>query len=337
MNSMKKLLALTLAGLMLTIVSGFGTAHAQQVFRVALVGNDEHQFTIGMRHLDELLQERSDGRMRLELFTNAVLGGDREAFEGVIMGSIDMSMLTSDGVVPAWIRDVSVLSIPYLFPTREDAYNALDNFLNARLAPLYEAIGIKHLGFGELGFRHFTNNRRPIVNASDMDGLIIRVQEAPIWFALCDALGAVAMPIAFPELYTALQQGVVDGQENPLGSIVSMRFFEVQRYLSLNGHTYAAGSVIMNLNRWNSLSAEDQAMFQDAVNDMVVWQRARIAEMDDEHIRVLLEHGIEIVKEPDIASFVEATRNIADLESVQALFDNPSIIQEVRDFLAGSN
>ena len=232
---MKKKLALVLAVLMLllTLTACGGktapaapAAGASQTFKVALTGSDTHQYTIAMKMLNDILQKKSNGRLKLELFLNSALGGEREAVEGVIMGSIDMTMVTVDGVVPSWVKDTAVMSIPYLFTSKEAAYKALDNYLKPRLEPLYIAAGLKNLGFGELGFRHFTNNKRAVKTAADMKGLLIRVQESPVWFGLVESLGATPQPVAFNELYTALQQGVVDGQENPFGSIASMKFYE---------------------------------------------------------------------------------------------------------------
>jgi tripartite ATP-independent transporter DctP family solute receptor len=337
---MKKRIALVLALAMLLLVltacggkSSAPAAAAAQTFSVALTGSETHQYTLAMRMLDEILQSKTDGRIKLEIFANSALGGEREAVEGVIMGSIDMTMVTIDGVVPAWVKDAGVMSIPYLFTSREEVYNALDNYLKDRLDPQYIAVGLKNLGFGELGFRHFTNNKRPVKTASDMKGLLIRVQESPVWFGLCESLGATAQPISFNELYTALQQGVVDGQENPFGTIASMKYYEVQKYMVLDGHTYAGGNVFMGLKKWESLSAEDKAIFQSAVDEMIPKQRQLIKEMDEENKQELLKGGMTIEENPDLESFAKATMGLENREAIKVMFDDISIVQGVRDFL----
>lgn len=304
-------------------------------FTVALTSSEDHQFSIAMKMLNDILVEKTDGRIQLELFYNGALGGDREATEGVIMGSIDMTMVATDGAVPAWVPDTAVMSIPYLFASREEAHDTLDNYIMPRLSGDFEEAGMKLLGIGEQGFRHFTNNKRPIKSASDMEGLIIRVQEAPVWFALCDAVGATAQPVSFNELYTALQQGVVDGQENPLGTIVSSKLYEVQKYICLDGHTYGSGVIIMNLDRWNSLSEEDKKIFEEAVAEMLPEQRELIAQMDEENLQYLLDIGAEVETNADIESFQKATEGMEDLESVKALFDDVTIVQGVRDYING--
>lgn len=314
--------------------AGEGTSDGEPItLRVAHIGSDEHQYNLGCLMLQELLDEKTGGRIKLQIFGNSQLGAEREAIEGTIMGSIDMTVVTADGAVPSWVPDTAVLSIPYLFETKEEAYDVLDNYLAPRLAPAYEAAGLKNLGYMELGFRHFTNNKKTVRSASDMSGLIIRVQEAPVWFGLCNALNAVATPVAINELYTALQQGVVDGQENPLGTIVTSKFYEVQKYLTLDGHTYGCGSVFMNLEKWNSLSAEDQQLFQECVNAMIPMQRAKVTELENGYLETLKSSGMVIEENPDIESFKQATEGMEKQKDIAALFSDITIVQGVRDYL----
>ncbi|SKC86256.1 TRAP transporter substrate-binding protein [Maledivibacter halophilus] len=297
--------------------------------KYATVGPDEHQYTIAANKFKELIEEKSDGRIKVTLFPNAQLGGEREMAEGVRMGTIQMTTVTSDGALPAWVKDTQIFSIPYLFTDRDHVYKALDGIISEELNPQFEKANFKHLGFVELGFRHFTNNKTEINSIDDIEGLKIRVQEAPIWFALIDALKGTATPIPFNELYTALQQGVVDGQENPLATIKSMKFYEVQKYLALDAHTYAPGSVLMNLDFFNSLSEENQKLVQEAVDEMKEYQRALIAGQDDENIKFLEEQGM-IITEPDRKPFMEATKDIPNLDKVKELV-NPELVELVRN------
>ena len=172
------------------------------------VGNENHQSTIAAQFFADKVTELSGGQIEVNIYPNASLGGEREMAEGVKMGSIEMAIVTSDGALPSFVPEAQVLSIPYLFANKDEAYYALDNYLQNELSPKFEAQDIKHLGFVELGFRHFTNNVREVTSAADMKGLSIRVQEAPIWFALAESMGFIATPISFNELYTALQQAL---------------------------------------------------------------------------------------------------------------------------------
>jgi len=299
------------------------------VIKYATVGPDEHQYTIASRKFKEIIEEKSGGKIKVELFPNAQLGGEREMAEGVKMGTIQMTTVTSDGALPAWVPETQIFSIPYLFRDREHAYKAMDGELGKILAEKFEKQGFKHLGFVELGFRHFTNNKREIKEPADMKGLKIRVQEAPIWFALIESLGATATPIAFNELYSALQQGVVDGQENPLATIRSMKFYEVQKYLTLDAHTYAPGSVLINLQFFNSLPEEYQKLIVEAVDEMKVYQRNYIAQKAEDDLKFLKEQGM-IVTEPDRDKFVEATKDIPYKEEVKKLVP-PELVELVRN------
>jgi len=337
---MKKIIPLALASLLFVLcVSGvavntaFAAKKPEILLSAADIGAEDHVYTVGLRMLDKKLREKSNGRIGLNVFPNAVLGAEREAMEGTMMGSINMTLATADGVVPSWVADTAVLSIPYLLTKREDAHNVLDNFLLAKLQPEYNKHNLYCLGYAELGFRHFTNNKRPVKSAADMDGLLIRVQESAVWFALCNALKAQATPIAINELYTALQQGIVDGQENPLGTIVTAKFNEVQKYLTLDGHTYGAGSLFINLDRWNAFSDEDRALIQACVNEMIPEQRAYVAQKEAEFLKALLEAGMIVEQTPDIDSFVRATAAIGDQDDIKALFKNPGIIREIKEFL----
>lgn len=295
----------------------------------ATVGPEEHQYTIAAIKFKELIEEKSQGRIEVTLFPNAQLGGEREMAEGVKMGTIQMTTVTSDGTLPAWVKDTQVFSIPYIFRDRDHVYKALDGVISEELNPQFEKAGFKHLGFVELGFRHFTNNKKEINSASDVKGLKIRVQEAPIWFALLNALEGTATPIPFNELYTALQQKVVDGQENPLATIRSMKFYEVQKYLALDAHTYAPGSVLMNLDFFNSLSEEDQKLVQEVVDEMKVYQRNLISTQDEENIKYLKEQGM-VITEPDRESFMEATKDIPSLDKIKELV-RPELVEIVRN------
>ncbi|MDF2519779.1 MAG: dicarboxylate transporter, DctP subunit [Clostridia bacterium] len=295
--------------------------------KIATVGNENHQSTIMAQLFKEELEKLYKGNVKVSIYPNGSLGGEREAAEGVKLGTIQMTVVTSDGTLPAWVPDIQVLSIPYLFENKEQAFKVLDGVISEQLGPKFEEQGFKHLGFGELGFRHFTNNKKEIKTAADMKGLSIRVQEAPIWFALMQSLEASAVPVSFNELYTALQQGMVDGQENPIASIATSRFNEVQKYLTLDGHTYAAVSMVMNKGFYDGLPEDLRAAIDQAAKNAVPKQREAIAAKEDEYMKQLKDSGM-IITEPDKASFVEATKDLYKLDEVKKLVD-PKLVELV--------
>lgn len=312
-----------------------GNQDASYTITIGLNGSEDHVFVKGVRILEQKLEENSGGRIQVEVFPNSMLGAEREMIEQVISGSLNVFVGAADGATPAWVPDTQIFTVPYLFSSTEDARNATDNFLFDYLQPKFEEVGMVNFGFFELGFRHFTNNKRPIENASDMQGLLIRVQESAAWQTLMDELGSTATPMAINELYGAMQQGVVDGQENPLSTIVAQKFYEVQDYLVLDGHTYCAGAILMNKDFYDSMSAADQELFQKCVNETVIEQRALVTEGEAEYLKICKENGMAVVENPDLESFQIATAGFGETEAVQALFDT-SLIQQVKDFVANN-
>lgn len=299
--------------------------------KIACVGNEDHQSTIAANLFKENLEKASDD-FKVNVYPNASLGGEREAAEGVKLGTIQMTVVTSDGTLPSWVPEIQILSIPYLFKDSNDAYKALDGIISERLNPKFEEAGFKHLAFGELGFRHFTNSIKEIKNADDMKGLSIRVQEAPIWFALLDSLDASAVPVSFNELYTALQQGMVDGQENPIATIATQKFYEVQKYMSLDGHTYGAISMIMNNDLFNSLSDEQKDVVMKSAKDASIEQRKIVSDQENKYLEELKENGMIVTENLDKESFVEATKDVYQRPEVSKLVPT-DFVNEVREFI----
>ena len=304
--------------------------------KIATTGNEDHQSTIAARAFAEKIEELSGGQIKGEVYRNSSVGSEREAAEGVQMGSLEMTVVTTDGTLPNWVPETQVLSMPYLFETKEEAYYVLDNFLQDEFAPLFEEQGIKHLAFCELGFRHFTTNGKEIKSAADLKGQSIRVQEATIWFALADALGFIATPIAFNELYTALQQGTVDGQENPIASIATSAFGEVQKYMCMDGHTYGAESIIMNLDLYNGMTPEQQAWVDEAAAYARDTQRAAVDAVEAEYLQQIKDGGTIVCEDPDIQSFKDATADMYKLPEVAELVD-PSLTEAVMAKVAEFN
>ena len=317
---------------------GSAASGSSMNLKIATTGNDKHQSTIAAQAFADKIAELSGGQITATVYPNSSLGSEREAAEGVKMGSIEMTVVTTDGTLPNWVPETQVLSIPYLFETKEEAYYVLDNFLQDELAPKFEEQGIKHLAFCELGFRHFTTNGKEIKTAADLSGQSIRVQEATIWFALADSLGFIATPIAFNELYTALQQGTVDGQENPITSIATSAFDEVQKYMCLDGHTYGAESIIMNLDLYNGLTDEQKAWVDEAAAYARDYQRETVDSMEQEYLEQIKNNGVVVCEDPDIQSFKDATADMYQREDVAALVDpslTEAVMAKVAEFNAG--
>jgi TRAP-type transport system periplasmic protein len=208
-------------------------------------------------------EQRSGGRIKVEIYPANQLGKEREQFEGLQQGTIEMCMI-AEGPIAGFFPEVRVLGIPYLFSNEAVAHKALDSaFGSALFEEMRKKTRVRALGIGENGFRNFTNRVRPIKSPDDMKGLKIRTMENPAHMAMVRALGASPTPIAWGEVYMALQQGVVDGQENPVSVIEVAKFYEVQKYLTLDGHVYSILPILISDKFYNSLPADLRSIVRD--------------------------------------------------------------------------
>lgn len=277
--------------------------------KLAHTGSETHQYHLASVEFKELVEEKTNGEVTIEIHPNATLGSEGEAIEQVIGGSLEMTTVAPDSAFSNTVPEMNVFGIPYLFENREHAYSTLDGEIGDELLALPEEHNMKGLGWWEIGFRHITNNTREIMEPSDMEGLQIRVQPSPVWEAHMNALGASPTPVDFNELYSALDQGLVDGQENPLATIDSMKFYEVQQYLSLTAHTYNPAVTVMNLDTWNGLSEEHQQAIQEATEETTDHIRELLADKEEEILTMLEENGVTIT-EPNREAFREATSDV---------------------------
>lgn len=210
-----------------------------------------------------LVESGSGGRISVQVYPAGQLGGEREYLEAVNLGTIEMGV--ASGAMAGFFPEAMVFDIPYLFSSQAVAWRVLEGPIGQKLSALLEQkTNMINLAYGEVGFRHFTNNVRPIRTPADMQGLRIRVQETPVYIRLIESLGGSPTPIPWPEVYSALAQGVVDGQENPVSTIDYAKLYEVQRYLTLDGHSYGVDFTVINKQFFNRLSPEDQELIRRA-------------------------------------------------------------------------
>lgn len=222
----------------------------------------KHAQLITFKHL---VEARSGGRIEVQVLGGGSVGGEREIVESVMAGSLQVT--SASGVMANFFPEVMITDIPYLFPDAQVAWEVLDGPFGDKLSNmLLEKTGLRNLAFGECGFRNFTNDVRPIKTPADLEGLKIRVMETPLYVTMVKALGANPTPIAWTECYSALQNGVVDGQENPVSTIVYAKFAEVQKYLTLDGHVYSVDWFIINNDFFEGLPEDLQKVVQDAAN-----------------------------------------------------------------------
>lgn len=213
--------------------------------------------------LKNMIETRTGGLVEVKVFPASQLGGERELIEATKTGSIQMCLVSA--AISGFYKEAQVLDIPYLFSDAPVAWKVMDGWFGKEMAEdCLRKTGMRVLAYGETGFRNFTNSARPIRSPADMKGLKIRVMESPVYIQMVKALGAAPTPIAWPETYTALQQKVVDGQENPIATIVFAKLFEVQKYLILDGHSYGVDFFLINEKFYQSLPKEVQQAVRGA-------------------------------------------------------------------------
>ncbi|WP_299625185.1 DctP family TRAP transporter solute-binding subunit [Pelagibius sp.] len=253
-------------------------------------------------HFADLVAKYTDGKAEVAIFPSGQLGNERQYLEALSSGAIEFAVAGTP-IFAAYAPELELVDMPYLFSSYEKAWEVLDGPIGSKLIEPVESQGIKILAFWENGFRHVTNNVRPINTPEDLAGIKIRTSKSKVRMATFSAFDASPVPIAFRELYLALSQGVVDGQENPLTNIHSAKFWEVQKFLSLTGHVYGALPLAVSSKVWEELSPDMRAQIQRAASEAAAHHRALVQEADKTLIGVLEENGMQINTPADIAPF----------------------------------
>ena len=283
---------------------------AETTIRLGHVLADSHSWHLAATSFAKEVADKTEGRVKVEVYPSGQLGSEKEVIEGMQIGTMDAGVIGSGSfqfVEPKF----GIIEMPYAWTSREQAFAALDGKLGEELAALLQPKGIEVLAWWENGFRNITNNVRPIVKPEDLSGIKIRVTPDKVRLATFEALGAQPAPLAFGELYSALQQGVFDAQENPLSIIESSSFYEVQKYLSMTGHIWGAACLTVSSIAWSQLSPEDQATVKEAAVKWGNEQRKMVAESEIALIEKLKAKGMQF-NEVDKAAFVEALAPIWD-------------------------
>nr|WP_263597256.1 TRAP transporter substrate-binding protein [Metabacillus idriensis] len=226
--------------------------------KLAHAASETHQNQIAADEFKKLVEEKSNGSIEVKVYPNAKLGSEKDAIEGILNGTIDMTTVAADSSLANVVPEMNLFGLPFLFKDREHVYSVLDGDIGKKLLQKVDEKGMKGLGFWEVGFRQMTTNDKPIVKPDDMKGLKMRVQPAPVWQEFMKSLGANPTAVNFNELYSALEQGIVDGQENPIPSIMSSRFYEVQKQVSITNHSYTAGPVLISKKLYDLITGEQK-------------------------------------------------------------------------------
>jgi tripartite ATP-independent transporter DctP family solute receptor len=251
------------------------------------------------------VEKRTSGRYKVQNFYSGALGAERESIEALQVGTLDLTM-TSTGPVPNFVPEVAILDIPFLFKDYAQARATLDGPIGQDMLQKFPAKGIVALAWGENGFRHMTNNKRQVVVPDDLKGLKMRTMENPVHIQAYKQFGIIPTPMAFTEVFTALQQGTVDGQENPLSVISAAKFEQVQKYMTLTGHVYSPALILMSKAVYDKLSAADKQAFLESAKEAVKANRARIDEDERKAVADLKAKGMTVVEVVDKTKFQSA-------------------------------
>ncbi|MDO6728803.1 DctP family TRAP transporter solute-binding subunit [Marinovum sp. 2_MG-2023] len=306
-HSIKRLKTGVLAACLAALSSTTALA-ADVSVRLGHVLPESHSWHIAATGFADEVTAKTDGRVKIEVFASGQLGSEKEVIEGLQFGSVQAGLIGS-GSFQAIEPRMGIIEMPYAWGARDQAFAALDGDLGDALEEMLDAKGIKVLGWWENGFRNITNSVRPIEKPADLDGIKIRVTPDKVRLATFEGLGAEPAPLSFGELYSALQQGVFDAQENPLAIIYSSSFFEVQKYVSMSEHIWGAATLTMSNATWNKISPEDQAIVTEAATSWGAQQRDMVAAANAELVAQLEAKGM-IFNEVDKAAFIEAVAPI---------------------------
>lgn len=305
---MKLLKALGLASAFL--FSGL-SAHAQTELKLAHAAPDtDLQQTLSL-FFKEQVEARTNGSVTVTIFPQGQLGNDQAMIDGARSGIIDIVM-TGLNNLTGLVPDAGAFELPFMFPNRELAYKVLDGEVGQGISAKFTQHGLKILGYPENGYRNMTNNRGPIRVPADVSGLNMRVNNSKALNDMFAQLGANPTQLPVAELYTALETGVVDAQDHPIGIVLSFKFNEVQKYLSLTQHAYSALALAINDAKFNGLTADEQKVILDVAAEAIAMQRKRAQEQEAAMIAELKAAGMEVNGDVDAAAFQAAVKPVWD-------------------------
>lgn len=292
------------------LLGGIEASAAEITIKFSDQVNEQNPHYQADAYFADLVAQKTNGAIEVKVFPSSQLGNARETLEGALIGTVEMTKAAA-GALSSFVPEFSVFSLPYVFTNREQVFAALDGEVGKILAQKLEENGFQLIAYYDTGFRSIFNQKRPINTVEDMNGLKIRVMNDPIMIDTINTLGALATPLAYGELYTALQQGVVDGAEQPPVALYSMKFYEVSKYFSLTNHFYDLNVVVMGKAFFDKLSPEHQQAILEAAQETQVYERKLWKEYEDGVIDKLEAEGME-VNSLDLTAFQTAVEDIID-------------------------
>ncbi|MEJ8856732.1 TRAP transporter substrate-binding protein [Variovorax robiniae] len=296
-----------IAAACLSLALSAGAFAQTTTLKIGYATSKESHYGVGSTVFCDEIEKGTQGRYKCQHFANSALGGEREQIEAIQLGTQDL-LNTSTGPVGNFVPEVKIVDIPFLFRDYDHARKVMDGPIGQDILTKFPSKGIIALAWTENGFRHMTNSKRDIVKPTDAAGLKMRTMENKVHMDGYRTFGILPTPMAFPELFGALQQGTVDGQENPIPVILSAKFSQVQKHLSLTGHVYSPALLLLSPKVWNKLSDADKKVFVDAAQKASVAQRKKVNDDENNGIAQLEKDGMKVTKTVDGAAFREALK-----------------------------
>jgi TRAP-type transport system periplasmic protein len=307
----------------LSVLAG-ATAGAQtadikdRTIKMPVVNAIDHPQGIGAKKFAELVEQKSGGKIKVKVYPGGTLGGEQQVASAMQGGTIEVSMMAPAQLVGNY-KEFLVLDLPFAFANEREADAVLDGPFGKKLLEIMPAKGLVGLAYMEQGYRSISNSKRPINKLEDIQGLKIRTIQNPLYVDMLNTLGANAVPMAFTELYTALDTRAVDGQENPYSTLEASKFYEVQKYMSATKHIYNPQLLLVGKKFWDTLSPAEKKIFQDAANEARDYQRKVAREMSDKSRQFLVKNGMQIndIAPQEIARMRDKVKPVVDKYSTQ--------------------
>ncbi|WP_413204239.1 TRAP transporter substrate-binding protein [Rhodospirillum sp. A1_3_36] len=286
-----------LGALSLAVCMGMGmtatTALASTEVKLGYALAPTSHYGVAADKLKDVVEAETNGEFTFSMYPSSGLGGEREVIEGLQLGTVEATIVSS-GTLANFVPETGVFDIPFLFRDLGHARRVLDGPIGQEILTKFTDQGLVALAWGEQGFRHVTNNRNQIAEPKDMAGMKLRTMENPVHIEAFETLGAAPTPMAWPEVISALQQGTIDGQENPLSVITSAKLYEVQKYLTLTGHVYSPAMILVSKIFWDGLSDDQKAAFAKGAKEASTAMRAFVSDVETKGVEQLKAAGMEV-------------------------------------------
>ena len=326
---------LTLKALVAALaVAAFASAAQAQdkTIKFATQNPKGHPIVMGMEKFAEIVQAKSGGKIKVNLFPGGTLGSDQANVSAIQGGTLEMASMNS-GIFASQVKEFAIYDFPFLFNNEKEAELIVDGPVGKRLHDKLQEKGVVGLAYFELGFRNITNSKRPITKVEDLDGLKLRVIPNPINVDWVRALGANPTPLPFPEVYGALEQKAIDGQENPVTVINANKFFEVQKHVVLSNHQYNPQSVVISKKFWDGLDAAQKKIIADAAQEAAKFQRQQARAQVSSALDNMKKSGMQVT-ELSPAEQVKFRDRVRPVTAKYGVTVGQDLLKEVQDTLA---